>query len=515
MSLFSERSAGICLPLSALRSHEDWGVGEFGDLPRFARWMRSAGLSWLALLPLNECALGQDSPYSTLSAFALDPLYLSLAEVEDFRADEDLGTSEWEALRALRSSPRVEMDGVRRIKAACLRRAHHRFRALSADSPRRLDFEAFRAENAAWLPDYALFRAIKEALHPEWWLSWPAELRGRQPRALEEVRGKLGEEVAFFEYVQWQAYRQMQRAHAVARAEGVRLLGDLPFVVAVDSADAWSRQDEFSVETTMGAPPDTYAEAGQDWGLPSYRWAALRASDFAWLRQRARFAAKLYDGARIDHVVGYYRSYLIPRDGTPPHFDPADEGEQKELGEAILRALGGEGIELVAEDLGTVPPFVRESLAALQVPGYRVLRWEKDGSVYRDPRGWPARSIATTGTHDTETLAAWWDALSEEERRAFRAIPSLPGGWDPSAPFGEPVHESILEMLYQSGSNLLLLPIQDLFGLRERINTPGTVSRDNWSFRLPWTIDEMERDPYVQKVAAASAERARRSGRIR
>src|SRR5690606_11541451 len=198
----------------------------------------------------------------------------------------------------------------------------HRFRALSADSPRRLDFAAFRAENAAWLPDYALFRAITEVLHPEWWLSWPAELRGRQPRALEEVRGKLGEEVAFFEYVQWQAYRQMQRAHAVARAEGVRLLGDLPFVVAVDSADAWSRQDEFSAETTMGAPPDTYAEAGQDWGLPSYRWAALRASDFAWLRQRARFAAKLYDCARIDHVVGYYRSYLIPRDGTPPHFDP-------------------------------------------------------------------------------------------------------------------------------------------------------------------------------------------------
>jgi len=514
VSLFSQRTAGVCLPLSSLRTHDDWGVGEIGDVPRFARWMRPAGLRWLALLPLNECALGQDSPYSALSAFALDPLYVSLALVEDFHPDEDLAAAEREALQALRSSPRVEMGEVRRLKAACLRRAYRRFSRVPADSPRHLDFEAFRAEHAAWLSDYALFRAIKEVLHPEWWLSWPDGLRERELRALHEARERLAEEIAFVEYVQWQAYRQMERAHAEALAEGVRLLGDLPFVMAIDSADAWSRRDEFSVETTMGAPPDPYAEAGQDWGLPSYRWAAVRASDFAWLRQRARFAARLYDAARVDHVVGYYRSYLIPRDGAPPHFDPASQAEQKDLGEAILRALGDEGIELVAEDLGTVPPFVRESLAALRIPGYRVLRWEKDGPVYRDPRGWPSLSIATTGTHDTETLAAWWDGLSEAERRAFRAIPSLAGDWDASAPFGDPVHESILELLYQSGSNLLLLPIQDLFGLRDRINTPGTVSRENWSFRLPWTIDEMKRDPFVQKVAAASAERARRSGRL-
>lgn len=513
MSLFDRRSAGVSLPLTSIRSAAGWGVGEFPDLPRFAAWMEKGRFRDLALLPLNECALGQESPYSALSAFAIDPLHVSLDEVEDFEGLPSMAPEEREALEEARRAPLVAHGTIRRLKAGALRAAHRRFETLPHDAERRRDFDRFREEHAAWLPEYALFRAIKERLHPEWWLAWPEALRHRDPDALAVARETLADGVSFFEYVQWQAYRQFERARTRTLAHGVRLIGDLPFVVAIDSADAWSRQDEFSVEETLGAPPDPYADQGQDWGLPSYRWERVRASDFFWMRQRARRAANLFDGARVDHVVGLYRSYVLPRNGEAPHFEPTHEDAQRALGETILRVLAEEGLGLLAEDLGTVPPFVRHSLAALEVPGYRVLRWEKDGPTYRDPAHWPELSVATTGTHDTETLATWWENLPEEERWAFRSIPSLHAGWEGAPPFTEEVHASILELLYASPSRLLLLPVQDLFGLRERINVPGTVGPANWAFRLPWEVEAMATEPFVARHTHEAAERAARTGR--
>lgn len=516
MSLFDSRSAGVSIPLTSLRSERDWGVGDFADISAFAAWMRSAGLRDLALLPLTECALGQESPYAALSAFALDPLLISLEGVEDFRAIggiDALSSEQREEIEHLRAAPRVQHGPIRRLKMHALRKGHRHFSSLPGDDERHREFLTFRELHQAWLPDYALFRAIKERLHPEWWLAWPEPIRCREASALQEVRTALADDVSFFEYVQWQAFGQLERARTEARHQGVRFLGDLPFVVAIDSADAWSRQEEFSTDETLGAPPDPYADEGQDWGLPSYRWERVRSSGWAWMKQRAREASRLYDAARVDHVVGLYRSYVIPRDGAPPHFEPPDEETQRAQGEAILEILREEGLALVAEDLGTVPPFVRESLGRLGIPGFRVLRWEKDGPTYRDPAGWPPLSVATTGTHDTESLASWWDGLSTEEKQAFRSIPSLAADWEGGPPFCEKVRNSILELLYASPSRLLLLPVQDLFGFRDRINLPGTVGPENWAYRLPWTLEEMGRDPFVKKTADELLARARRHGR--
>ena len=185
-------------------------------------------------------------------------------------------------------------------------------------------------------------------------------------------------------------------------------------MVTLDSADVWSRRHDFILDASVGTPPDAFSETGQEWGLPPYDWNAARKNDYEWLRMRARRFADLYDGFRIDHLVGFYRTYVRPLDGGAPYFLPAEEREQRELGETVMRIMIDTGADVSVEDLGTVPDFVRESIARLALPGYKVLRWEPG-----NPTTYPPNSVAMTGTHDTEPLAVWWESLTADERRRF------------------------------------------------------------------------------------------------
>jgi 4-alpha-glucanotransferase len=182
-------------------------------------------------------------------------------------------------------------------------------------------------------------------------------------------------------------------------------------MVSADSADVWARQDQFRLDASVGVPPDAFSATGQDWGFPVYRWDVHAASDFEWLRCRARRNVALFDGYRVDHLVGFYRTYFRPHDGTEPQFTPAEEAVQTELGERVLRIFASSGAEIVAEDLGVVPDFVRASLGLLGIPGYKVLRWERewdvDGQPFIDPLDYPRSAVATSGTHDTEPMAVW------------------------------------------------------------------------------------------------------------
>ncbi len=515
MSIPKRRSAGLLLPLFSVRSDSSWGVGELPDVAALAPWLREARLSLWMMLPLLEAAIGQDSPYSALSAFALDPIYVSMDAIPDFRAlggEAALSGDERRELDTARSTATIDYPTVRRLKGRWLRRSFERFEQ-HPDPERLRDLERFRVE-APWLPDYTLFSALKEANDLDWWKGWDPGLRHRDPAAMAYARRVHASAASFFEYVQWNAYRQLEASRQEARRHGIFLAGDLPFMVAEDSADVWAAQDEFNLEATVGVPPDAYSDDGQDWGLPVYRWDVLAERRYEWLRERGRQSARLFDLVRIDHVVGFYRTYSIPRDGAEPYFLPADEGSQRHQGEAVLSALGEAGVDLVAEDLGTVPPFVRDSLRAIGIPGYRVLRWEQDDGIFRDPAGWPAISLATTGTHDTEPIAVWWDALPEAERRAIRALPALSHlGDEDAARFCPAVHDALLEATYGSGSDLLILPVQDLLGVRDRINLPGTVGPHNWSYRLPFSVSETQTDPRVRAITAASAARADRHGR--
>jgi len=287
----------------------------------------------------------------------------------------------------------------------------------------------------------------------------------------------------------------------------VALFGDLPFMVDGDSADVWSRQQQFNLDVSIGAPPDAFTADGQDWGMPLYRWDVIEREDFRWLRERARRSADLFDGYRVDHLVGFYRTYGKPKSGGPAAFSPPDEPSQLALGERVLGVFSANA-EIVAEDLGTVPDFVRASLARLAIPGFRVLRWERywhqDGQPFRDPTDYPPASVATSGTHDTETLRAWWESAPIEERRRVAELPTIRRIVEPleiefaGAP-ADVARDVLLQALFAAKSNLLLLPIQDVFGWRDRINEPATIDNRNWSFRLPWPVDRMSEIPQARE----------------
>jgi 4-alpha-glucanotransferase len=225
------------------------------------------------------------------------------------------------------------------------------------------------------------------------------------------------------------------------------------------------------------------------------------------LRQRARRSADLFDGYRVDHLVGFYRTYGRPKHGAAPFFTPADEAEQLALGERVLAIFNGAGAEIVAEDLGTVPDFVRASLARLHVSGFRVFRWERhwrsEGQPFRDPAAYPASSVAASGTHDTEPLAVWWEHAAADERQQVSSLPAVQqvthGVSIADSPFNPIVRDALLEALFASGSNLLLLPVQDVFGWRDRINEPATVDEANWSFKLPWPCDQLDQIPEARE----------------
>jgi 4-alpha-glucanotransferase len=224
---------------------------------------------------------------------------------------------------------------------------------------------------------------------------------------------------------------------------------------------------------------------------------------------------ELFDGYRVDHVVGLYRTYYIPRDGGEPGFVPPEPSDERVQGERLLRQLAfPEGVRLghsraLAEDLGTVPEWVRDSLLRLGVPGFRVLRWEKDDAVYRHPGGWPTLSVATTGTHDTDSLIDWYDGLDEAERAALWSLPRLRERGKPPAKCDEGVRRALLELVYASGSALTLVPFQDLAGTRERINVPGTLDESNWAYRMHEALEDLE----VRELADQLRALAERTGR--
>ena len=493
------RHVGVLVPLFSIPSRASWGIGEIPDLARFAKWVDRADMDFVQILPVNEMPDGQNSPYSALSAMAIDPIFISLSDVEEYAAagsGGQMSSADLDRLEQARCAPAVVHPLVRALKQNALRAAFATFD--HGDGPRHKSraerFQDFTESKAWWLDDYALFRALHEEYRGQAWMDWPPPLRDREPSALSDALARLERPIRYYKYLQWLADEQWQAARTASAPVGI--FGDFPFMVSAHSADVWARQEEFRVDASVGVPPDAFSETGQDWGLPVYRWDVIAANGYQWLRDRARRCAELYDGFRVDHVVGFFRTFVRELDKETTSFVPAKEAAQRAQGEALLELFGSCGSQIIAEDLGTVPDFVRETLSRHGVPGMQVLRWERDWADtpqrFRDPAGYPQVGVATTGTHDTETLAEWWDGADDEERRLLLDLPALQSDdLDPVGPYSDTLRDALLRMMLDANSDFVILPIQDIFGWRDRINTPASINDENWTWRLPIPVDDL------------------------
>jgi 4-alpha-glucanotransferase len=333
---------------------------------------------------------------------------------------------------------------------------------------------------------------------------------------LREARSRLERDILHYSWLQWVAGEQWAKARA--DCGDVAILGDFPFMVSGDSADVWARQDQFRIDASVGVPPDAFSETGQDWGLPVYRWDVVEATGDEWLRMRVRRSAALFNGFRIDHLVGFYRTFVREKGGRT-YFVPADEQAQLRQGERLVSIFRDSDAFVIAEDLGLVPDFVRQSLASMGVPGLKVLRWERewdaDGRPFRDPADYPRESVAMSGTHDTDTLAEWWDTADGDERCRATELPALvEAAIMPDETYSPRLRDALLTALFGAGSDLVLLPMQDIFGWTDRINIPAVVTEHNWTWRLPWPVDAMRNEPEASERSEFLERLSRRMQRI-
>ena len=443
MSSTRARTAGVVIPLFSIRTRDDWGIGQISALPRCSAWIRRAGHRLLQILPPYELAAGETSPYGARTAFGLDPIYITVEQIADLdrgAIDEALGAEGRRDLDRLRAAKGVDYASARALKMRVLRHAFDRFhsREWKKGTARAGELAAWIERERAWSEDLALYVALRDS-HGGWgWDKWPNEERHRVPHVLGRARETLVTPILEHHYMQWIAQTQWMRAREEMQALGVELMGDLPFVVCGESADVWARAWQFRRDVSLGAPPDGFTPEGQDWGLPAYDWAAMDEDDLKWLRARTRHAARLYDRFRLDHVVGYFRMY-VRKPGERGYFVPDGDATQRAHGERVLRAMieeaakgNGHTAQVIAEDLGVIPPFVRETLRALEVPGYKVIPWEKDegpnGGTFRDPSKFSEASVATWSTHDTAPLTAWWSEFTGPEKEQLDALARVPHG---------------------------------------------------------------------------------------
>ncbi len=495
--LLASRSNGILMPLAAMKTENDWGVGDFSSLNQWVRFLGGLGAKIVQILPLQETAPGQTCPYSALSAFAIDPVYIDVHAVREVglsgRAQEEVRNLQGD-ITAWRLSRKAPFNAVKQAKMKVLWQAYQFFleNEMAYTTPAAQAFEAYRAAKKEWLRPYSIFRALKEFYRWQTWTDWPQDLALFKKEAVDAFEAKYREYVDFFSYVQWQADLQLRQAKVYARAAGVHLFGDIPFGTNLDSAEVWSERENFRLECSVGAPPDQFSKDGQCWGLPAYDWQHIQADGFGLWRRKIRRAVELYDLFRLDHLVGFFRTYIFKSGDNQGGFDILVEQEQIDRGYGFLSMVleSANGAMPVGEDLGVIPTFVRRMLVEMKIPGYKVLRWEReDNGYYREPRNFPAVSLCTTSTHDTETVRGWWETMPQQERANIWEMISAQKT-DGNVPFNLDTQRAILRRVLTSGSALTMFSWQDIIGTLDRVNVPGTVSDENWTYRSEYTPQE-------------------------
>jgi len=478
------RASGLLLhPTSLPGPH---GLGDLGPPAHaFADFLASSGQRWWQMLPIGPPD-ERDSPYGAQSAFAGSPLLISIERL----AEEGL----LNPADASSDPPpgRADYAAAWRLKEPLLRRAHAAFEARNRPGEQ-LRFAEFQRANEGWLPDFALFRALKRRHGSAAWTDWPPELRSREPAALARAREALAAEMRFEAFLQFQFIRQWSHLKRRCRERGIGLLGDIPIYIAHESADVWANPEIFRLdaegrpEAVAGVPPDYFNEDGQLWGNPLYRWETLRRRGYDWWIARLRATFERFDAARLDHFIGFVNYWEVPGGAPTAREGRWREGPGADFFEKALAALGPR--EIIAEDLGSVTEEVFALRDRFDFPGMRVLQFafgEGEDSVHL-PHRHPARCVVYTGTHDNETTVGWFHALRPEARDHFLETIERERARAPRhlQSEGNEIHWEMIRLALGSPADTAILPVQDLLGLgsEARMNHPGIVE-GNWAWRL-------------------------------
>jgi 4-alpha-glucanotransferase len=480
------RRSGILLhPTSLPGPH---GIGELGaEALGFVDFLAAASQRLWQVLPLGPTGYG-DSPYQCFSAFAGNPLLISL---DALREDGLITADDLRAAPAF-ADDAVDFGGVLDFKLPLLDKAWRTF-DQGASASQREGFEAFRREQERWLPDFALFGVVKAAQGGGSWTDWPEDIRSRQPEALERWGVEYVGEIRAREFAQYLFFSQWRAVKAAAHARGIRIMGDIPIFVAHDSADVWARPDLFQLkddgrpEFVAGVPPDYFSATGQLWGNPLYRWDRMEDEGFAWWIDRFRSTLEMVDLVRVDHFRGFEAFWQIPGDAETAVHGEWVKAPGEKLFEAVEAALGE--LPIVAENLGVITPEVEALRHRFGFPGMAILQFafgaDPQGSTFI-PHNFEREVVAYTGTHDNDTTVGWWTAgvgdttRSEAEVEAERAF-----ALEYLKSDGTEVHWDFIRALLASVADLAIVPLQDVLGLgsEARMNVPARAG-GNWKWRF-------------------------------
>ena len=479
------RASGILLHPTSLPGR--FGIGDLGnEAYRFADFLAASGQSLWQLLPLGPTGYG-DSPYACYSAFAGNTLMISPERLvrEELLTDADL-------LHEFLSDERVDFDQVHRHKDALLRRAHKRYQH-STDTVLRSAFETFAQRSAAWLDDYALFRALKDAHGGVAWHEWEPALVRRKSAALARARRQLDDQVEAHKFYQFLFFKQWFELKSYCNQRGIRIVGDIPIFVAHDSADVWTNPDQFKLEqdgrpiVVAGVPPDYFSKTGQLWGNPLYNWERMQADGFKWWIERVHATLQTVDIARIDHFRGFAACWEIPGGDKTAERGRWVEAPGREFFAAIRSALGE--LPIIAEDLGVITPDVEALRDDCGFPGMRILQFafSTDTKNQDLPHNYHKNVVVYTGTHDNDTTLGWFHSVAGEgsTRNAGQIDRERQFCMKYLDTAGQEIHWDVIRTVLASIANTAVVPLQDLLGLgtEARMNLPNSMS-GNWSWRF-------------------------------
>jgi 4-alpha-glucanotransferase len=468
------RTSGVLLHPTSLPSR--WGIGDLGaSAYSFIAFLAQAGQQIWQVMPLGPTGYG-DSPYQSFSAFAGNTLLVSpdLLLAEGLLAEADLADAP--------SFPDTHVDygAVIPFKQQLLARSFARFNA-GATAAQRAAFDAFRAEQSAWLDDYALFAALKAAHGGASWNQWEPALKFRDAPAIASANKTHAEAVLFHTYAQWLFFDQWARLKRHANTSGIRVVGDAPIFVAYDSADVWANREIFELDddgnttAVAGVPPDYFSATGQLWGNPLYRWGSLKQRGYDWWIARFRAVFTLVDVLRLDHFRGFAAYWSVPAGEETAINGQWLPGPGAELFAAVERELGA--LPIIAEDLGIITPDVDALRLQFGLPGMRVLQFAFGGSPDDNylPHNYERRTVVYSGTHDNDTTRGWWATAGDTIRHHVQHYLGRDGhdiSWD------------FIRLAWASVAETAIVPLQDILDLGSdaRMNTPGQAG-GNWGWR--------------------------------